>query len=92
MKAGEKEVKDFVIDVRLLAEAFGLTEDEIKARMRGGAMTSRCEAGVDEDSGRWRLTFRYGDRACRLIVDIAGNVLKSGSFPITPRPQKSGSV
>ncbi len=77
----ERNAGDFVIDVALLAGAFNLTEDEIRRRMRNGAITSRCETGVDEDEGRWRLTFYHGNRACRFIVDAAGNVLKSTTFP-----------
>jgi len=72
-------------------EAFGLSEDEIKARMRDGVITSRCETGVDSDAGRWRLTFHCGDRACRFIVDEAGNVLTSATFPIKTRPQEAAA-
>ena len=87
MTAVERVADDFIVDARLLAEAFNLTEAEIRVRMRDGVITSRCETGVDEDAGRWRLTFHHGDRACRLIVDEAGNVLQRATFPIKPRPQ-----
>jgi hypothetical protein len=80
MTAVERMAGDFVIDATLLAEAFGLPQDEIKARMRAGTITSRCETGVDSDDGRWRLTFHCGDRACRFIVDEAGNVLTKATF------------
>ncbi len=82
MTAVERKAADFVVDAALLADAFALSQDDIKARMRDGAITSRCEAGVDDDAGRWRLTFHHGDRACRFIVDEAGNVLKRVTFPI----------
>jgi len=81
----ERKAGDFVIDAAVLAEALGLTQDEIRARMGSGAITSRCEAGVDDDAGRWRLTFYHNDRACRFIVDDAGTVIKRTSFPISPR-------
>lgn len=87
MTAVERAAGDFVIEARLLAEAFDLTEDEIRQRMRDGGITSRCEVGLDEDAGRWRLTFHHGDRACRFIVDGAGTVLKTVTFPIKSRPQ-----
>jgi hypothetical protein len=77
MTAVERKAEDFVIDATLLAEAFGLSQDEIKARMRNGAITSRCEACVDEDAGLWRFTFHRGDRACRFIVDEA-DILEDG--------------
>ena len=82
----ERDAGDFVIDAELLAAAFGLLQDEIKARMRNGAITSRCETGIDEDAGRWRLTFQHADRACRFVVDEAGNVLTRTMFPVESRP------
>lgn len=75
----------FILDAGLLADAFSLTEDEIKKLMREGVITSRCENGIDEDAGRWRLTFYYGDRLCRYIVDDKGRILKRTAFPIKPR-------
>lgn len=77
---------EFVIDAALLAEGFGLPQDEIKVRMREGAITSRCETGVGEDASRWRLTFFHADRACRFIVDETGNVIKSAGFRIRAKP------
>jgi hypothetical protein len=83
----EREAGGFVIDAALLADAFGLSQDQIKARMRAGSITSRCEAGTDDDAERWRLTFHYGNRACRFIVDEAGNVLTRTSFKVRTGPQ-----
>ena len=87
MTTVERKAGDFVIDAMLLADAFGLSQDEIKARMRAGSITSRCEAGTNEDAGHWRLTFHYGNRACRFIVDEAGSILTRATFPIRARPQ-----
>lgn len=64
----------FILDAGLLADAFSLTEDEIKKLMREGVITSRCENGIDEDAGRWRLTFYYGDRLCRYIVGLGAHL------------------
>ena len=50
MTSIQAKAGDFVIDAALLADTFRLSQDEIKARMRKGAITSRCEAGVDEDA------------------------------------------
>jgi hypothetical protein len=87
MSTVERKAGDFVIDAALLAEAFALSQDEVKAQMRTGTITSRCEAGVDDDAGRWRLTFFRGDRALRLTVDAAGDVLSRATFPVAPRPE-----
>lgn len=88
MTAIQRTAGDFVIDADLLAEAFKLTQDEIRQAMQDGRITSRCETGIDEDAGQWRLTFYYGDRLCRFIVDEAGNILKKTAFPIKPRRQE----
>lgn len=78
----ERAGPDFSVDAALLAEAFAITQAQVQLDMRAGTITSRCEAGVDEDAGRWRLTFHRGDRAVRFIVDDAGQVLTRASFPI----------
>lgn len=86
MTTVERVAGDFIIEARLLAEAFTLPENDIKELMRNGAIASRCEAGVGEDAGRWRLTFRHGERVCRFVVDEAGAVLKRTTFPVKARP------
>ncbi|RMH47505.1 MAG: hypothetical protein D6688_03500 [Alphaproteobacteria bacterium] len=85
----ERDGDGFVVPAPLLAEAFGLDEAAVKAALRRGAMTSRCETGVDEDAGRWRLTFRFRDRALSLIVDAEGEILGQARFPVTPARRRS---
>lgn len=85
-----RDGETFVVDAALLSDAFGLDEEQVRQGMREGTITSRSERGEDEDAGRWRLTFHHADRACRLIVDDAGTVLKRTTFPIrsaTPPPK-----
>jgi Family of unknown function (DUF6522) len=82
----ERDGSGFVVSAALLAQAFGMTEDQIRQAMRDGDMTSICEAGVDADTGRWRLTFRHADRACRFTVDEAGTILSTSRFPVRARP------
>ena len=82
----ERDGAGFVVSAELLADAFGLTEDRIRQAMRDGSLTSTCEAGVDADAGRWRLTFRHADRACRFTVDDTGTILSRARFPIRARP------
>lgn len=87
MKRIERDGDGFVVPAALLAEAFGMTEDEVRRTMRDGKLTSLCEAGEGKDAGRWRLTFRHGDRACRFIVDATGTVLTQSRFPVRPPPR-----
>ncbi|KAA9005002.1 DUF6522 family protein [Histidinibacterium aquaticum] len=70
----------FVVDAEIVGTAFDLPPAEIPARLRAGEITSRCETGVDEDAGRWRLTFFHGGRALRLVVDQTGEVLSRATF------------
>lgn len=92
MTAIRREGEGFVVEARLLAEVFGLGEDAVRAQMRDGRITSRCERGEAEDAGRWRLTFQSGTRACRFIVDAEGRILSRARFPgratpgAAPRP------
>ncbi|OSP55853.1 DUF6522 family protein [Pseudoruegeria sp. SK021] len=83
----DRDGAGFVVPAPLLAKAFGLTEDQVRSAMRDRSMTSQCEAGVDADIGRWRLTFRHSGRACRFTVDDAGTILSRSSFPVrSPSP------
>lgn len=75
----------FIVDAELLCKVFRMTEEGVRAGMRTGEIMSRCEKGVGEDSGRWRLTFTYGTRACRIVVDTAGTILTRATFPVRPR-------
>ena len=75
----------FEVEAALLASAFGIDESQVRDEMRAGAITSLCETGVDEDAGRDRVTFRYGSRVLRLVVDEAGRVVSNGRFDVRPR-------
>ena len=81
----ERNGADFVVPATLLAEAFGMTENEVREVMRDGTLTSICEAGVGSDAGRWRLTFRHANLACRYTVDQAGTILSTSRFPVRER-------
>ncbi|WP_424986922.1 DUF6522 family protein [Microbulbifer sp. S227A] len=77
----------FVVDAGFLGSVFGVAPDTIRAEMRDGTITSRCETGVDEDAGTSRLTFYRAGRALRLVVDDKGSILKRSSFPVSARPR-----
>ncbi|MDO8884372.1 MAG: DUF6522 family protein [Pseudotabrizicola sp.] len=72
----------FEVDASVIASAFGIDPSTLQARMRAGEVTSLCEAGVDADLGRFRLTFRHAGRALRLTVDADGQVLTRAMFPV----------
>lgn len=81
------------VDAALLAEAFHVGQSQIRREMREGRISSRCEKGTEEDTGRWRLTFYREGQALRLVVDAGGGILSRGRFPVgTPtRPGGPGS-
>ncbi|HRO12108.1 DUF6522 family protein [Amaricoccus sp.] len=85
----ERAGKDFVVDADLVAEAFRLPADTVRALMRDGRLTSRCEAGEGEDAGRWRLSFYHGARVCRFTIDHDGSIRRT-TYSGSPRPEKAG--
>lgn len=70
----------FIVDADTLAEAFGIAAAEVQPHMQSGTITSLCEQGIDEDEGRWRLTFYHAGRALRLTVDAAGQIISRSKF------------
>ena len=80
MSTLQRDGEGFVIDAAVLAEAFGLSEAALRQGTADGTITSRCETGIGEDAGRWRLTFRHGGRAVRLVVDETGEIRARSSF------------
>lgn len=71
----------FVVDAGIVGAAFDLPPADVPAKLRLGQITSRCETGVDDDAGRWRLTFYCGGRALRLVVDASGAIMSRATFP-----------
>ena len=66
----------FQIDVSIVVRDLGLEPFEVQRLMHEGKLTSRCERGVDEDAGRYRLTFFHGNRRLRLITDSTGQIIR----------------
>lgn len=65
-----------IIDAEVLAPALGLSPGALRDEMREGLVYSIAEAGVDEDAGRTRLTFRYRARCWRVVVLPDGTLLR----------------
>ena len=74
------------VDAAALAEALGLDPEIMRERMRKGEITSRCERGIGEDEGRWRLTFFSDNRRLRLLVDEDGNILYRTAIDFGEQP------
>ena len=79
------EMKDgaFCVDAAVLGPLLKLSPADIPALMKNGAITSVCERGVEEDAGRFRLTFFFGSRRARVSLDACGNILRRSSIDLS---------
>lgn len=66
---------DVLVDAATVAAGLGLETSRFRELMGAGLIASLCERGIDEDAGRYRLTFYYERRRVRLVTDSSGNVL-----------------
>ena len=66
----------FQIDASIVVRDLGLEPFEVRRLMHEGKLTSRCERVVDENAGRYRLTFFHGNRRLRLITDSTGQIIR----------------
>ena len=67
---------EITVDAELLAPKLGLSAAALKAEMREGRIDSVAEAGIDEDAGRTRVTFRYRTRAWTAVIEADGTVVE----------------
>jgi hypothetical protein len=74
------------VDATIVAEGLGIEPSLVHKRMREGKITSLCERGVDDDNGRYRLTFFSENRRFRLVVDEMGNVVQRSAIEFSDRP------
>jgi Family of unknown function (DUF6522) len=74
------------VDAAIVAEGRGIEPSLVQEQMREGKITSLCERGIDEDVGRYQLTFFSKNRRFRLVVDEAGNVVQRSAIDFGDRP------
>ena len=74
------------IDASVVAQGLGLEPSVVRTLMREGKITCLCERGVDEDAGRYRLTFFYTSRRLRILVDETGNIIQHTLIDFGDRP------
>ncbi len=73
------------VDVAVVAKGLGIESPLVQEGMREGRITSLYERGVDEDEGRYRVTFFFKNRRFRLIVDHMGNVVQRSAIDFGDR-------
>ena len=74
------------INASVIAQGLALEPSLVQALMRKGEITSVCECGVNEDAGRYRLTFFHKSRRFRLVVDGTGTVIQRSTVDFGDRP------
>ena len=74
------------IDAAVIGQGLNVEPSLVQILMREGKITALCERGVDEDAGRYRLTFFYQHRRFRLVVDEEGNAVQRSTVDFGDRP------
>jgi hypothetical protein len=77
------------VDASIVGEELGLEPQEVLSLIRANAITSVCEHGIDDDAGRYRLTFFHKSRRLRLIVDDCGRVVRRSTIDFGDRPLRA---
>jgi hypothetical protein len=74
------------IDAAVVGRGLNVEPSLVPVRMREGKITVLCERGIDEDAGRYRLTFFNRNRRFRLVVDEEGNVVRRSTVDFGDHP------
>ena len=74
------------IDASVIAEGLGIALPLFRQQMQAGKITSLSERGIDDDSGRHRLTFFSEHRRFRLVVDERGAILQRSTIDFGDSP------
>ena len=74
------------IDAAVIGRGLNIEPSLVQGRMREGKITVLSERGVDEDAGRYRLTFFYENRRFRLVVDEEGNAVQRSTLDFGDHP------
>jgi hypothetical protein len=77
----EFDGETFNVDAALISDGLRVEAPLLLALMREGLITGRCERGMDQDAGRYRLTFYYDKRSVRLTVDEKGDLIEREISP-----------
>jgi hypothetical protein len=93
--AVEFENGTVAIDASVIAEGLGVALPLLRKQMRAGQITSLSERGIDNDSGRYRLSFFSEHRRFRVVVDQSGTIvqrsaLNFGDAPLPKSIRKPG--
>jgi len=82
----------FTIEATVIAQGFAIDPTLVQRWMREGRITCRCERGLGQDAGHYRLTFFYDIRRFHLVVDEAGNLVERSPTISDPARVSSGDA
>jgi hypothetical protein len=66
----------FQVEAPIIAAGLEVDPDRVLFLMRTGEITSISEQGAGKDAGFHRLTFYYGNRRLRLIINERGQIIR----------------
>ncbi|MFZ1624733.1 MAG: DUF6522 family protein [Gammaproteobacteria bacterium] len=75
----------FSVDAAVIAAGLKVEARLVYSGVRDGTITTRCERGVAEDAGRYRLSFFHGARTFSLLVDESGKVIQRSAIDLGAR-------
>lgn len=79
------------VDVAIVSEGLGMAPPLVLEKMREGRIIRLCERGVDDDDGRYRLTYFSERRRFRVVVDRLGNVVQHSAIGFGDRGRPAPS-
>jgi hypothetical protein len=74
-----------LVDAAVIGQGLNVEPSLVQILMREGKITALCERGVDEDAGRYRMTFFHENRRFRLVVDEEGNAIQRSTVDFGDR-------
>ena len=89
-------MNEIVLDATIVAPPLGLSPQRFMALWRRGIIRSSFERGIDEDSGRCRITLRYLAAKAEFVLSDDGTMLSvrkvaagnNEEFAPAQRPQR----
>jgi hypothetical protein len=77
VKGSTRSAAPIEMEVSIIGNGLGMEPSQVQARLQEGKISTLCERGIGEDEGRYRLTFYFGKRRLRLVIDTDGSVTES---------------
>jgi hypothetical protein len=78
------------VEASVVADGLGIEASRILTLLRSGEITSLCERGLNDDEGRYRLTFFHRGKRLRLVLDVGGRLIRRSTIDFGDRPLPIG--